>query len=180
MADVLFQWGKSKANAVLRLERIRTLGSKYRKAIIGSAAALTLFVAPFAVQAVTDSGDQTDQTSAPNNTESQARPPEPTSESENKHDVKGQSTSTVDVQSNSSSSGNGNTEVDVTINGQKVPVPKNGQVHKTITENGNQTTVDIQVDNEANSTNVNSSSTSIEVDSSSTNSDLRSRRPSPR
>lgn len=83
-----------------------------------------------------------------------------------------QSVSGESSNSSMSSSVNANdVTTDVTVNGQSIPVPEQGSVHKVI-ENGNgQTTVDISVESETSGTSQSQSSTNIQMNSSS---DLRS------
>ena len=167
MAGSLFLLSKVKANAQLGYKHIRASGSKYKKMIVGSTAVLTLFAVPFAAQAAIGSLGQTGSSDA-SSSQPQAQPEQ--SKTEDNSQIKGQSTNNVDIKTNASSSSNGDGEVDVTVNGEEVPVPPNGRVHKTIGDNNNRTVVDIQIDNDSSSTN-SYSSTTINVDSSSNTDD---------
>ncbi|MET0980077.1 MAG: hypothetical protein ABWX90_02375 [Candidatus Saccharimonadales bacterium] len=75
------------------------------------------------------------------------------------------STDSMDVHITSDSS-----KANVEVDGQSVPVPKNGSSHKVIENNDGKTTVDINVDSDGSGTNRTRSSTSIDLHSSSSSS----------
>lgn len=71
--------------------------------------------------------------------------------------------SDITVKSKSKISGEGseNSDVDVRVNGQNVPVPKNGSIYKQVSGSDGKTTVDVQVNNGSSSSQSSSSSTVI-------------------
>lgn len=90
--------------------------------------------------------------------------------------------SDIKAESHSNSQGGDSPEVDVTVNGQHIPVPHNGSVHKRMTGSEGESTVDIQVNNSTDTNNSSSSTVIIEQHSHSTgseasNSDGNSRHP---
>lgn len=62
-----------------------------------------------------------------------------------------------------------NGQTDVSVNGEPVPVPANGEVHKTITSNNGKTQVDISSSSSSDA--ANSSNTSINLNVSSSSAD---------
>lgn len=136
----------------------------HRKLAAGSAAMLAVLVAPLAVQAMTGSlplvgSDDPEPVSAPLDAEVHADLREAALEAQ--ADVQGFSTG-----GSQSGSGQGsNSEVDVTVNGQDVPVPDNGSVHKTLTDGSSKTIVDIKVNGHQSVSSNSNSSTTIEVNS---------------
>ena len=58
-----------------------------------------------------------------------------------------------------------NTTTQVTVNGESVPLPENGTVHKVITDDGGTTNVDISVNSQSSGTDHSRSSTRIQLDS---------------
>lgn len=78
----------------------------------------------------------------------------------------------IKIDSNSTSTNSANSSVDVNVNGQKVPVPKNGSVTKHLSSNNGNSSVNVTVDNNSSTHNSSSSSTVIiEHHSSSTGSE---------
>lgn len=141
--------------------------SKYRRLGYVMAVMTTALVIPLAVQAL--SQDPTSQKERqPHNSPvvsdrlpSQSEPDKvknQTDENEGGQTVD----SNIKVESQTNSNSIKGTDVDVSVNGQKVPVPENGIVHKSITSNNGQTTIDIHVDNKSNSSSSSSSSVVVE------------------
>lgn len=128
-----------------------------------SATALTFLLAPVLVAAVNGDGSGT-----PSNVSEETRP-----------DTSSQleaSTSNIEATVETKSTIDEHNSTNVTVNGQSIPVPENGSLHRTITSPDNQSTVDIHVENHSSSNSNNTSRSSrVEIRSdSSTEVDIRS------
>ena len=162
MRKILFYLNKLKAAILPGTKRAHALLSRHKKFSYWSAAVLAILVAPFAVQAMVPgfvgggSGDD-------------RHVEEPVSDVKSSVDeqTKSNHSSEVNVESESGGTNSGESDVDVTINGRKVPVPENGSIHKRMSDNGNETIVDVQIENDSSSNNSSSSSTTINIDSQS-------------
>jgi hypothetical protein len=62
---------------------------------------------------------------------------------ENKADEQSEDLSQPASHTSSAAQSTHSTDTDVEVNGQNIPVPENGEVHRVITENNSHTTVDI-------------------------------------
>lgn len=124
-----------------------------KRIILGSVAALAFLVVPLAVQGL--SGSDEPKPSPASNSESEDKTPTPAQNS---------SQTSVDVSTQTSASGaHGSSSTEVSINGQSIPVPPNGHLHKEVTDDGNHTTVDISVEGHQSGSASNHSSTTVEV-----------------
>lgn len=85
----------------------------------------------------------------------------PVQVSTEREDASMQSDIHIQSQSSSSSQGVDATGVDVSVNGQDIPVPQNGSVHKQIADSNGQSVIDIQVGNSSDEGTSSSSSTVI-------------------
>lgn len=143
------------------MKRARALMLRQKSFNYGSAAILALLVTPFALQAVaatiTNNGDQGNVAPAQHIDQSS----EVKAEMDDK--PKPESNAEVKVETDSSSDADYN-DVNVTINGQKVPVPERGSIHRKMTGNNSETSVDIQIDNQSGSSGSTHQSTTIMVD----------------
>lgn len=144
-------------------KRTRAFWSNHKKLSFGSAAVLAMLAAPFAAPAVESafSGDAKSPDSAaptgsfiPSNSDVQ-------SSADDKQSPHG---SDIRLESKSESSNGGDSTVDVTVNGQAVPVPNNGSVHKRMTTNGSETIVDVNINNGAGSNGSSTTNTTVEID----------------
>lgn len=162
MRKVSFNVGKLKTHVVSGMKHTQAFFSSHKKIQYGTAATLAVFAAPFAVQAM--NGGHAEEPASQGITAGQQKPVQiqPDSEGATQSAFSDSSETKVQVNSTQQSSGSGD-EVEVHVNGQKVPVPKNGQVHKRISDNGNETVVDVQVENGGSNHSTNSS-TNISVE----------------
>ena len=165
MRKILFIVNNAKAKILPGTKRAHALFSHHKKISYWSAAVLAMLVAPFAVQALvpvntggSESGSELFIEENATDVKSVADEPQSSRNSE------------VEVNTNAEASSSGNSDADVTINGQKVPVPKDGSIHKRMSSNGSETIVDVQIDNDSGSNSNSSSSTTIIIDSHSSNS----------
>lgn len=140
---------------------------KYKKLSFGSAAVLAFLVVPLVAQGLSGSSpsdDPTPDTSAGQQTEGNVM-------STNTGEASNESEATVDVSTDSSggqTSGSSTTEV--TVNGESIPVPQNGSVHKKV--KGSNTTVDVSIESHNSGYfSSNNSSTTVEVEHNSSGDD---------
>jgi hypothetical protein len=153
------------------VERAHALATRHKR-FNGAALVLALLTTPLAFQAATITL-ATEPYPPEENTDSSQHIEQPDmkvkADTNEKSQASVQNEVKVESNSESSSENSGSNQVDVTINGQKVPVPENGSVHKRMTSNGSETVVDVQVDGQSSSHSSSSSSTSITVNQHSSN-----------
>ncbi len=144
------------------MRRVQFPRSKYKQFGYGAAIVLAVLGAPFAVQAM--SGNLVSKDAPPQGeTTSGQHVSQPGSEAKSNASEGAKSMdSDIKVESKIESSGAERSDVDVTVNGQNVPVPENGTVHKRLSGNNGETTVDVRVDNGSSSQSSSSSTVIIE------------------
>lgn len=163
MRKVSFNVGKLKTHVVSGMKHTQAFFSRHKKIQYGTAATLAVFAAPFAAHAM--NGGLSQEPAPQGNSASQKESVQKQTAGDGATQGAFSDTSKTEVQVDSSRqySDSGGSDVDVHVNGQKVPVPKNGQVHKRISDNGNETVVDVQVEN-GGSNHSTKSSTNISVE----------------
>jgi hypothetical protein len=168
MYHVLSRVDKLQAQFASRLKRVRAFLTSYKNYHRGSALILTMFVAPLAYQAIGALSGTEDDSRQPN-TNSMQHITQPTTDTGSSKTEKPSVSVRSEEKLRSSTEQTANHDVDVRVNGQKVPVSKNGSVHKRMTSGGNETVVDVHVKDSSRSSGSATSSTTITVDSHSVN-----------
>lgn len=145
-------WRTTKLRPLLAAPRLFAHSFFSKKTLFISAGALA-FTAPLAAYSLSPSNDSTNT------------PPAASQSSQNNSDSKNDGIKVqLDHRSTSSNSSGASSNTSLTIDGESVPVPENGSVHKTITTGQQTTEVDIHT-NSQQSANSSSSSSSVHVDS---------------
>ncbi len=132
-----------------------------------TAAGLVVFMVaaiPIASLALSDTGgiaQQAQQKTSPDQTKDAQEPGGQKESSTITEEGEQPMQSDIKIESNSSLQGSDSSDVDVRVNGQNIPVPHNGSVHKQMQSDDGNATIDIQVDNNSSTHNSSSSSTVI-------------------
>lgn len=150
---------------------------KKTAALIGSLAGLLLLpAAGYAINSRLSNNEATHNSNSPSNSSNQGAGISDGSSTQQVLPSTATNSASTNVQTDTNQSSGSNAQTSLTINGQNVPVPANGSVHKTIVGNNSQTDVDVNVQNSGTATSQHSS-TSLQVfsnsSSSGTNSDSR-------
>jgi hypothetical protein len=150
-------------NVSARQNNTRSLKKRY----IGLATLLGLFAAPltaFALQGQNSTSSEPSNNSS-NNTSRSETMQESTPPSENTNaNSKDKNTGTNNNTSQSGSSSNSySSTTNIKVNGQSIPVPNNGSVHRTMKSNDGQTTTQVTIDHSSTSNTQNSSSTNTDI-----------------
>jgi len=132
------------------------------------AAVTGVLIAPLVVLAMSDSSVPSAARSTHPTTASQEKPTKQTITSEPANTA-----DTVRLETHSESSSDTKASKDaqnqattkVRINGQNIPVPQNGSIHKTIKGNNNRTSVDIDIDGTSSSSSTHESNVRIDSNS---------------
>ena len=146
---------KAKTLASSRLRQAYSLASKHKRLNYGSALVLAVLAVPFAVQAVNGSFEPDNEVQVERSEEQMQLP-------EVKAEATQESSSSSSENTQQGSSSSSNSDVNVQVNGQNVPMPESGTLHKRITDGNSETVVDVEIDNGSGSS-TSSSSTSIHI-----------------
>lgn len=149
----------------LKLKRLRALISKNKKISYGSAVAVAFLALPLGAYALGGtSGNNsprmiTKDTQQPENKSN-------TTVSSGGSDNNSRGNPSTESSGVGSGVGGNDNNVNVTVNGQAIPAPENGTVHKQLKDEKNNSVVDVMIDNNsshANQDGTSSSFTSVEI-----------------
>jgi len=152
-----------------RLKRVRAFISRNKKIGYGSVVAVAVLALPLGVYAFGSIANH-DAVGGDNSEMTVKSTPEMEPDSKatvsSKGSENGSGSSSSDESATNSSSGRNDNNVNVTINGQTIPTPENGTVHKRLKDDENKSVVDVTIDNKSSQPNQygsTSSSTSVDV-----------------
>ena len=169
MRKNIFNGREPRHLGILGMKRVFIFGSRRRALACLALAVSVLFVVPLAVfamnnEAVLYKDPSLRRAKIENQTVESQKANNNANEQAGAKATKGAEAMNTDIKFEATSDSAKETSTSVVVNGQKVPMPANGTLHKEISNGSSNTTVDVKVDNKSETYNSSTSSSTVIIE----------------